>query len=92
MASPLYRRSPSALFSSIGDDIVALHVKNGHCYGMEEVTAKVWQMLADPTDIDSICRRLLEDYDVEPSVCQEDVHRLISQLQSEGLIDAVGAK
>jgi hypothetical protein len=92
MASQLYCRSPNALFSSIGDDIVALHVENGRCYGMEEVTAKVWQLLAEPTDVDSICRQLVEHYDVEPSVCHADVDRLISQFRSEGLVDIVPAK
>ena len=91
MASQLYCRSPSALFSNLGDDIVALHVQNGHCYGMEAVTARVWQLLAEPTDVETICTHLLEHYEVEPSICRADIERLISQFRSEGLVDAVPA-
>ena len=84
-----YCRSEKALFSSVGDDIVALHVDNGRCYGMENVTAAVWNVLAEPTDIPGICNRLCELYDVEPALCRADVERLISQFRGEGLVKAV---
>jgi hypothetical protein len=89
MSSELYRRSEKALFSTIGDDIVALHVENGQCYGMENVTVAVWNLLAEPTDIGTICGRLHELYDVEPDLCRSDVERLISQFRTEGLVETV---
>ena len=48
MTPRLYRRSESALFSNVGEDIVALHIENGHCYGMEKATAAIWDLLAEP--------------------------------------------
>jgi|tagenome__1003787_1003787.scaffolds.fasta_scaffold20978312_4 hypothetical protein len=92
MSSELYRRSERVLFSSIGDDIVALHVENGQCYGMESVTVAVWNLLAEPTDIPTICSRLHEIYDVEPDICRADVERLVSQFRTEGLVETVGGR
>ena len=89
MSSEKYCRSSHALFSSIGDDIVALHVHNGQCYGMEDVTARVWNMLGEPSDISGICDRLLEIYEVEPATCRSEVEHLIKQLETEGLVEAV---
>ena len=91
MTSEKYRRSNDALFSSIGSDIVALHVHNGHCYGMEDVTAQVWNLLGEPADIPGICDRLLEIYEVKPATCRSEVERLIMQFKSEGLIETVPA-
>jgi hypothetical protein len=91
MSSELYRRSEKALFSSVAGDIVALHVENGHCYGMEDVTVAVWDLLAEPSDIATICSRLQDRYDVEPDLCQRDVERLMTQLRTEGLVEAVAA-
>ena len=89
MSEQLYRRSQKALFSSVGDDIVALHVDNGHCYGMEKVTATVWELLAEPTSATALCEQLTALYEVEPDVCRADVERLLSDFRKEGLIEPV---
>lgn len=87
MTSPtVFTRSEQALFAEIGDDVVALHLDRGQTYGMEKVTAAVWRLLAQPTDIDSICAGLLENYQVDPGVCRDDVGRLLDQFEREGLI------
>lgn len=89
MSEQLYRRSAKALFSSVGDDIVALHVDNGHCYGMEKVTATVWELLAEPMSVPDLCRQLTRIYDVEPERCRSDVEQLLDRLSGEGLIETV---
>lgn len=91
MTKLLYKLSNKALFTSLGDDIVALNVEDGQCYGMEKVTAEVWRLLAEPTGIDRICDRLLELYEVEPNVCRADVERLVAQFRQEGLVESVTA-
>lgn len=91
MSDALYKLSEKALFTSLGDDVVALNVENGQCYGMEKVTAEVWRLLAEATGIDRICDRLIELYEVEPEVCRADVERLIAQFRKEGLVVTVNA-
>ena len=80
-------RSNEAIFSEVGADIVALNISGGFAYGMEKVTADVWRLLEQPRDVDGICKALLEQYDVDPAVCRDDVSRLLEQLRSEGLIE-----
>lgn len=82
----MYQRSQEAIFSEVGEDIVALNVERGNCYGMEQVTASVWQLLSSPQTLDQICARLVEIYDVDPQTCQTEVQTLIDDLEAEGLI------
>jgi len=89
MNEQLYKRSPTAIFSQVGEDIVALNVQGGRCYGMEKVTAAVWNMLEKPISARSMCDRLLQIYDVEPEICRSDVARLLGEFQAEGIVDAV---
>jgi len=91
MTPRLYRRSESALFSNVGEDIVALHVENGHFYGMEKATAAIWELLADPIGIDQMVERLTATYDVAPADCRPDVERIVGQLQQEGLVSVVSS-
>lgn len=87
MSEPRYRRSPEALHSNIGEDVVALHVRRGNCYGMEKVTANVWHMLEEELDIDQICERLTHIYEVDDETCRADVTKLIDKMKDEGLIE-----
>ena len=87
----MYQRSNAAIFADVGDDIVALHVRRGQCYGMDKVTARVWTLLAEPLDLDAICSDLIELYHVEADLCRGEVARLLEQMQKEGLVERVGA-
>ncbi|MBA3666259.1 MAG: PqqD family protein [Sphingomonas sp.] len=86
-----FSRSSDALFTRVGDDIVALHLKRGQCFGMENVTRDVWDLLSEPTDLERICDRLTEIYDVEPAACRTEVEKLLAQLVDEGLVDSVSS-
>jgi transposase InsO family protein len=92
MSEQLYRRSDKALFSGVGEDIVALHVDNGHCYGMEKVSATIWELLAEPIGVGALCDRLTAMYEVEPEVCRADVERLLQDFRNEGLIETVESR
>ena len=89
MSEPVYKLSGKAMFTAVGQDIVALNVDDGQCYGMEKVTAAVWRLLETPMSIDEICDRLVEMYAVDTATCRADVDRLFAQLRSEGLIETV---
>lgn len=91
MTADLYQRSDKALFSSVGDDIVALHVDKGHCYGLEKVASDVWRLLEKPIALNSICEALIARYEVDPSTCRGEVGRLIDQLVREGLVEVSSA-
>ena len=89
MSGPIYKLSEKALFTAVGEDIVALNVDDGQCYGMEKVTAAVWRLLEKPMSMDQICDRLVEMYAVDNATCRADVERLFGQLRSEGLIEEI---
>ncbi len=84
-----YRRSPEALHSEIGDDVVALHVRQGHCYGMDNVAADVWRMLDRPIGLSEICDRLKERYEVDDLTCRQEVGRFIEAMRKEQLIETL---
>jgi hypothetical protein len=75
------------MFTKVADDIVALHIANGRCYGMENVTADVWQYLEHPISLDDLTSRLVAQYNVEPEVCRAQVTELLQQLEAEALVE-----
>jgi hypothetical protein len=82
-----YKRSDTALVADVGEDIVALNVKRGFTYGMTGVTAAVWQLLAEPRDLDQLCVELLSRYEVDVETCRDQVSRLLEEMIAEGLVE-----
>ena len=85
-----YRRSEKILSAEVGADVVALHIGDGQCYGMENVTAVVWALLSEPLDLDRLCEQLVAKYDVEVARCRQEVSALLEQMQQQGLVETVG--
>ena len=86
MTQALYQRSPKILFAELGTDVVALQIELGHCYGMQDGAAAIWNLLTEPIGIEQMVERLTEAYDVEPAACREDVERIVGQLRQEGMV------
>jgi hypothetical protein len=43
-------------------------------------------MLAEPTSIEEICRKLCAEYEVDSSTCEAEVEDLLANLREEGLV------
>ncbi|GAA4040317.1 hypothetical protein GCM10022281_21600 [Sphingomonas rosea] len=85
----LFQRSPQAMSAEVGADVVALHAERGFAFGMEGVTASVWQLLDRPRSLAEIVAGLRLEYDVEEDQCRDEVGALLADLRDEGLIDEV---
>ncbi len=64
-----------------------LNLKNGVYYSLDSVGARIWQLIQQPRTVDQIRTMVLEEYDVEPQLCERDLQELLQKLASEGLIE-----
>jgi hypothetical protein len=72
--------------TAIDDEIVALSVERGSCYGLNRVASRIWSLLAKPIRISDLCTTLITIYKVDPDVCERQVLELLEELRAEGLI------
>jgi hypothetical protein len=79
--------SDAVLASPLGGEVVLLEPEAGTYYSLNEVGARIWEMIRDPVSVESIARRIVEEYDVDPAQCREDVVRLLSELVEHGLAE-----
>lgn len=85
----MVKRSQQIVDAEVGGEIVALHIEKGTCYGLNKVGSRIWQLSAESKQISTICRILLEDYDVPADQCEKQVLRLLEGLRSEGLVEVL---
>ena len=78
--------------AQIDDEIVALSIEHGICYGFNRVASRIWTLLGQSTRIGDLCATLVSEYSVDPDVCERQVLDLLEELRAEGLIATVDAK
>ena len=72
-------------------EAAVLICKDGMYYGLEEVGARIWELIAEPRAVGEICDTLLDEYEVEPDVCERDVIALLGELAAKGFVQTIDA-
>lgn len=78
--------------TSLEDEAVILNLKDGVYYGLDPVGARVWGLLQQPQSVGAIREILLQEYEVDPERCEQDLLRLLQELAARGLIEVKDAQ
>ena len=73
--------------SDLGGEAVILNMSTGTYHGLNEVGARVWNLIEQPQVVKDIQQTLLQEYEIESSVCSDDLLALLKDLQNAGLIE-----
>ncbi|MEL6129345.1 MAG: PqqD family peptide modification chaperone [Cyanobacteria bacterium J06627_3] len=79
--------TPDQIASELGGEAVILNLGTGQYYGLNEVGARVWELIQQPCTFDSILHSLLEEYDVQPDVCKQDLTKILIDMKEACLIE-----
>ena len=71
---------------SLAEEAVVLDLKAGVYYGLNEVGARVWSLVQEPRNVSDIRDAILEEFDVDPSLCERDLLVLLRDLAGRELI------
>lgn len=75
------------LASRLEDEVVILDLKSGVYHGLEAVGARVWELIGQPAPVHAVRDSLLDEYEVEPQRCEQDLLALLAELKSHGLLE-----
>lgn len=73
--------------TSLEDETVILHLKDGVYYGLDPVGSRIWNLLQEPRTVQDIRNIILNEYDVDPQRCEQDLLHLLKKLANRGLIE-----
>ena len=86
--SSLVVAAPDQVSSDLGEEVVILNLKNGVYYGLDEVGARVWDLIQEPRAVKEIRDVLLDEYEVGIERCERDLLALLEELVAENLVEA----
>jgi hypothetical protein len=83
--------SPNQVSTSLGSEAVILGADAGQYFGLNEVGARIWELVQQPVLVSAIRDVLCAEYQVAADECERDVIELLSALLDKGLLDVRGA-
>ena len=72
--------------SDLLGEVVILDLRTGLYYGLDEVGARVWNMVQRPQTVSAMRDAIAGEYDVDPDRCEKDLIALLNELHTNGLI------
>jgi hypothetical protein len=71
----------------LAGEVVILNMKDGFYYGLNGVGARIWSLLEEPRRVADIQETLLDEYEVDPQVCETHLMALLKDLAAHGLVE-----
>jgi len=81
--------SDGVLFQEMDEDIVLLNIETQQYFGLDYVGARVWNLLVEKSDLETVVRRIGADFGLEIETVRADVQSLVEDLVDSGLLSQV---
>ena len=85
-----FRVADGVLFQTVADESVLLNIGDNRYYGLDDIATRMWQLLMEYGDEETVIQQMLEEYDVEEPVLRQDFAALIAEMEQNGLIKRDG--
>ena len=76
----------------LAGETVVLNYKDGAYYGLDTIGAFVWSIIQQPKTVSEIQSSIINEYAVDPKLCEKDLVELLEQLASRGLVEVKDEK
>lgn len=85
-SQPLLRIPSHILARQVGDEVIILDLESGAYFGLDQVGARVWQLVVEGQSPDAICNVLIAEFDAPRSQVTSDCKRLFVELLEKRLL------
>jgi hypothetical protein len=84
------RRNPDALSADVDGEIMLMGLEQGRLYGLDTVASAIWNRLAEPVEMRTLCAELSRRFDAAPETIESDVRQFLAAMVEQGFVQ-VGA-
>lgn len=78
--------SDNVLFQQINNECVLLNMESEQYFGLDDVGARIWEILSEDGDTEKAIAKLQTEYDTDAETLRKDLSTLLTELESEKLI------
>jgi len=73
--------------SELDGEVVVLNPKLGKYFGLDNVSARIWELIQEPKTVDNVQNIILSEYDIDADRCEQDIVDLFQDMAKNGLIE-----
>ncbi len=81
-----FYRNNRTISGRLHDELVMMDISQGKYFSLNPVATRIWDLLEKPMDCNELCSLLVEEYEVEPGRCNEEVEELLQEMEKLGLV------
>lgn len=82
----MVRRRGDWLIAKVGDEFVMMSRQKVHHIGITEVSARIWELIETPREVEAVCAQLRREYAIPPDVCRAEVEAFLNELVQHGAV------
>jgi hypothetical protein len=79
-------RNPELLSTDMDGETVMMSIEQGAYYGINSIGSRVWELLQEPLTLEAICEVIINEYEVEPAQCREDMLEFVGEMLVNNLV------
>jgi hypothetical protein len=85
------QRDENLVYRTISGETVLIPIRSGaadldHLFVLNPTAAVIWQLLDGTRTLTEIVGRVVEEFEVDPAVAEQDLQRLLETLHESGLV------
>jgi hypothetical protein len=78
--------SPDVISQEVSGETVLLDLESENYFGLDEVGTRIWQLIKETDNLNTIYNTLLDEYEVSGDRLQQDLNVLLTEIEGLGLI------
>jgi hypothetical protein len=82
----MIKRKDGWLAAQVGEELVMMSAESGAYLGLNDVGARIWEMIEEPRAVPEICTRLAREFETTPEGCRAEVEAFIAELEARGAV------
>lgn len=83
----IYQRKPDVISSKLEDQLVMMDIDKGKYFSMNPVATRVWELLEEPSSVNELCDKLLNEFEVSKEQCFDEVLELLGKMKELDLLE-----
>jgi hypothetical protein len=80
------KRQGEWLTASVDGELIMMSATSGDYLGLSEIGARIWDLIETPVELDLLCGRLVDEFEVSPQTCRSDVETFLAELARHGAV------
>ena len=82
----IVRKQGNWLTAKVGEELVMMSAETGNYVGLTEVGARIWEIIESPQELEGLCSKLQDEFDISAEACRADVETFLKELVKHGAI------